>query len=257
MSEEPAVAKDISWDFPIKPVVPETTNGAPSPAYFPAAVPMPESKGTTYSYCIPPAPLGPDGKPVKRERIGYNIQSALCDVIDKKKMTDRPDYAVIAKRHGTTAENLRRVYSRWRKGLIEMGPPSTEREKQIDARTQLEQTIALSRRYKAVLLQSMERLLTRAESKLLIGQNIRWKSNEIPFVVRELRGIDSLQVSSEKGYSTLLDDEAGRRQREEKFMGNLPNSAPKLAERLNAVNDEELAMKLLAVAPPEETPDAV
>jgi hypothetical protein len=112
---------------------------------------------------LKPAKKGKPGRPKGKIKIGYNVQCALCDIIERKKVTDRPGYGPIARRHAVEEQYLRRVYMLWLRDEIELGPIQSEEDRKIDVREQLEKTIELARRQKALLLVAWEKQMFRSD----------------------------------------------------------------------------------------------
>ena len=74
----------------------------------------------------------------KKRKVKFKIKMALLEIIERKRLTHFVDYKSIAARHGTTPGNLKQLFGRWKKGVIDMGEPESASDRQIDARVQHE-----------------------------------------------------------------------------------------------------------------------
>lgn len=160
----------------------------------------------------------PDAPPKPKQKVGFKHKMALLEVIERKRLTDKVDYKAVGARHNVKQMYLRQLYSKWSRGMIDLGEPETPQELQIDARMQHEKMLILLKRYKAMILTGFEGLLFQAEDDMTNGNAMAWKEKGLPAVLNELRSIAAMQTMHEKGYSSVLDDLSAHREREMKSL---------------------------------------
>lgn len=181
---------------------------------------------------------------LKQRVVGFKTKMALLEVIERKRLSDRVDYAAISARTHVSCGALRRVYMQWKRGEVDIGDPTTPEEKQIDARMQHERSIILLRRYKALVLNGFEGALLASEDDMSNGKPKGYVERGMPAMIRELQSLTQLQMLHEKGYMSVLEDLMAQRQREEKQLTAAPLTPETVTQIIHA-NDEEKARAAL------------
>lgn len=198
----------------------------------------------------PEAPEETPKRPKKKRKVSFRIKMALLDVIERKRIGSRVDYKAIGHRHRVPHMSLRKTYSEYARGWVDLGDPITVEEKAIDARLQHEKTLQLVRRYKALLLTSFEAVLLEAEDKASNGNVMFWKK-DMPFLLRELKDVTTIQSLHEKGYASILEDMMAMSQRQEKAVGG--KVVDQAETRVIHANDEAHALAVLSGHAPNGT----
>lgn len=179
--------------------------------------------------------------PKAKRKPGFKHKMALIEIIERKRLSDRVDYKAVAARHGISNLVLRQLYSQWQRGLVDLGEPQSQEEKQIDQRVQHERTLHLLKRYQALVVNGFEGLIYAAEDAATKGKPSAWKTLGLPAVVRELKAIMDIRKDAEKGYNAVLEEEMTRR-------GVLKSATPALPHtvdvqtRVVSATDEQRAM---------------
>jgi hypothetical protein len=163
---------------------------------------------------------------------------ALLQVIERKKLEDRVNYAAISARTGVSKASLRELYWAYKKGNIDLGPPQSMEEKKIDVRMQLARRRDLLHRYEAMVLAGLEALILKGEDDMTKpGGSKAFQELGIPAVIRDLKAVNDLLENTEKGYAAILDDAEAERRRLEKSVD------PVTETKILAANDEMKALQ--------------
>lgn len=137
---------------------------------------------------------------------GWASKIALLAVIERKRVSRAVDYKSIALQHGVTEGSLRQLYYRWKKGLVDLGEPQTEQERQIDSRVHMEKKLLLLRRYSALLLKAFEGALFEAEDEMGKGNREAWRQSGLTAIRNELKSVHELIMKTETGFVAIVDE---------------------------------------------------
>lgn len=200
-------------------------------------------------------------KQKRKRKINPRLKVQLCAVIERTRLTDRPDFKSIAARYGTTAGALRVLYHQWKRGEIDMGEPESPQEAKIDARVQHDRTIMLLRRVRVLNLDMLESMIYRAEDERGKAKGAMPSPEtraSLRDAVRDLKYTMDLESQAEKGYLSILEELAAAQRRIEKPVNE---ATREVQTQIIHANDEERAMRALGLHEPEtvspETPSSI
>lgn len=194
----------------------------------------------------PPAepPQPPEEKPAKRNfldkngkfRPGAKLRAAILEVVSRQRAGWKPEYKVVAGKHGVNANTLKKTVSLYKAGRVEMcaEPPGVE-DKKITLATEAERSTQNILAYEHYLNDVFEALLKRAKKEFKEGNFLAFDQLGIPKVISELSKARSLRTLVEKGNFAALEQlmelhKAREAQREAERL------APKINLTQNIVN---------------------
>lgn len=182
----------------------------------------------------------------KRCRPGFATKMALLDVIERKRVSYRVDYRSIGLRHGVSGGSLRVLYGYWKKGEVDLGEPQTPQERAIDARVQMETSLVLFRRYKALLMKEFEGALFKAEDATTKKEANSWKDVGLPDLRAEVSRVNDLILKTERGYVTIVDEYRAQEDAQRKNILSIPRQTIDVDGRVVNANEEQIALAALA-----------
>lgn len=181
----------------------------------------------------------------KKRKIGLKHKMALLQIIERKQISDKVDYEPLAIRTGISNDSLRQLYSQWKKGLIDMGEPISPEEKRIDQKVQHETILGLVRRHEALIMNGYQAVLFDAEDAASKGTVLAHRELGLSTIGKELKEVRMLREVYEKGYTSILDEERERREREQKRILGAQGSTLDAQVSIARLSDEERARKAL------------
>jgi hypothetical protein len=190
-----------------------------------------------------PAPAASTDKP--KRKVGFRHKMALLQIIERKRLSDSVDYGAIAARTGISNGSLRKLWSEYQHGKIDLGEPQTLAEQRIDSRVQHEKLLASVKRYLALVLDGCEAVCIRAEDAMSNGDPLGWKAVGAHDAFRELRMLMAMNTEAEKGYMAILQDMAEAQRQPEKQL--LAPYSPEIKTAIVTASDEQKALAALGL----------
>src|SRR6266853_1698532 len=180
-----------------------------------------------------------------KKRPGFATKMALLDVIERKRVSYRVDYRTIGLRHGVSGGSLRVLYGQWKKGEVDLGEPQTPQERAIDARVQMETSLVLFRRYKALLMKEFEGALFKAEDATTTKEANSWKDVGLPALRAEVSRVNDLILKTERGYVTIVDEYRAQEDAQRKKILSSARQTIDVDGRVVNANEEQIALAAL------------
>lgn len=194
----------------------------------------------------------------KKVRIGRNRTLAILAVHERKQVGYHVDYRSLAPRFNMAATSLRKLYSAWTLGRVELAPDCQPERSKFDDRDLIVRARETARRDLALCLAVYEGAVFTAEDKVgakaQLGkkrnderqENVRETLKDLHFVRREVVACLELVEIADEGFDEYLQQqEAEMRRREKAANPANPIPQPVPVEAVRTLSDHERGLEAL------------
>lgn len=141
----------------------------------------------------------------KGQKVSFPMKCAILEVIESKKFFPQPNYRAVAMRHGLKPSSVRQAYSRWKRGLIDLGGAQSPEEHKVEVNVELQRTLNLVARGERLLNDRLQGVILKCEQAAAEGVYSTFYDLGAEKIVDSLRKLGSLRHMKEQGYLAILD----------------------------------------------------
>lgn len=188
----------------------------------------------------------------KKMRVGPKHALAIGEVHRRKQVSYHVNYRNVATEYNVHPGNLRRLYSWWKRGFIELPPDLSVHGKPIDDHEMIVQARALARRDVAVTLAVYERKIFAAEDAKVTGPNkkgmldrlLNRAMKELNQARRDLQLAMETVQDVDKGFDEYLNQRLADIERQK--LANPANPIPQVVDKtVRELNDHDRGLEAL------------